>query len=72
MECHFCGRPTTLLFGGMPICEECYQNAGSCCLEFGGNDLWQKREEEPEGDHPDFPGGEELGDQASLENPRPS
>ncbi len=45
MECRFCGRPTTLLIDGMPICEECYENAGSCCLEFGGQDLWQRREE---------------------------
>ena len=45
MECSYCGRPTELVIGGLPICEECYQNAGSCCLEFGGDDLWQKREE---------------------------
>ncbi len=47
MECRFCGRLTTLLIGGMPVCEECYENAGSCCLEFGGDDFWQKRQDEP-------------------------
>ncbi len=65
MECRFCGRPTTLLIGGMPVCEDCYQNAGSCCLEFGGDDLWQRREEESGGGRPDSPGGDELGDQAT-------
>lgn len=58
MECRFCGRPTTLLIGDVPVCEECYENAGSCCLEFGGHDLWQ-RKEEAEDDQPDFPGREE-------------
>jgi transaldolase len=51
MECHFCGRPTTLLLGGMPVCEDCYQNAGSCCLEFGADDLWEGPQEEAEGGH---------------------
>ena len=45
MECQFCGRPTEIVLGGVPVCEECYQNAGSCCLEFGGEDLWAAREE---------------------------
>jgi hypothetical protein len=44
MECRFCGRPTEIVLDGEPICEECYENAGSCCLEFGGEDLWQKKE----------------------------
>jgi hypothetical protein len=69
MECSFCGRPTTLLLGGRPVCEECYQNAGSCCMEFGGDDLWQRREEESEGGHPDFPGGDPVANQAVLEKP---
>jgi hypothetical protein len=33
---------------GAPICEECYEHAGSCCMEFGGEDLWQKQEQEQE------------------------
>ena len=45
MECRFCRRPTEILLGGVPVCEECYQNAGSCCLEFGGDDLWAEREQ---------------------------
>lgn len=49
MECNLCGRPTALLIASSPICEECYEHAGSCCMEFGGGDLWQAREETPEG-----------------------
>jgi hypothetical protein len=56
MECSICGKPTTLLVGDTPVCEDCYEKAGSCCLEFGGEDLWQGREEQPEGDHPDLTG----------------
>jgi hypothetical protein len=46
MECRFCGRATEIVVGNMPICEECYERAGSCCLEFGGDDLWQQQQEE--------------------------
>jgi hypothetical protein len=46
MECRLCGRSTAIVLGGVPICEGCYESAGSCCLEFGGEDLWQKREQE--------------------------
>jgi hypothetical protein len=42
MECRYCGRPTDIIFEGVPICEQCYQDAGSCCLEFGSHDLWQR------------------------------
>jgi hypothetical protein len=65
MTCKFCGRPTPILIGGMPVCDECYQDAGSCCQEFGGNDLWQRREEESDSDHPDFRGGDGPGDPAA-------
>lgn len=50
MECQFCGRPTELVVGGMAICEGCYQDAGSCCAEFGGGDLWAERGREPAAD----------------------
>lgn len=50
-DCRYCGRSTTLQFGDTPVCEECYQKAGSCCLEFGDEDLWKNREEEPRGSH---------------------
>jgi len=44
MECKFCGRPTEIVLDDIAICEECYENAGSCCLEFGSADLWQTKE----------------------------
>jgi hypothetical protein len=47
--CSACGRPTTLLIAGTPVCEDCYEIAGSCCLEFGGKDLWQRNAECQEG-----------------------
>jgi hypothetical protein len=43
MECRYCGKPADDAVDGVPICEGCYQQAGSCCLEFGGDDLWQDR-----------------------------
>ena len=41
--CERCGRPDGIEIGGRQLCEECYQIAGSCCLEFGGDDLWQEK-----------------------------
>jgi hypothetical protein len=46
MNCKFCGKPATLEFGDVQLCEECYYLAGSCCREFGADDLWREREEE--------------------------
>jgi hypothetical protein len=54
--CRFCGRPTEIVLDGMPICEECYQKAGSCCVEFGGQDLWRQREHDASDDP--RPGGQ--------------
>jgi hypothetical protein len=47
MDCKFCGNPTSLMIGDMPICENCYNNAGSCCREFGDDDLWRDAKGEP-------------------------
>ena len=58
MVCRFCGRPTDIRWGGEPICEGCYQDAGSCCPEFGGADLWREREADSgaaDGPPPDDP-----------------
>ena len=40
--CERCGGPESVEIGGHQLCAECYQIAGSCCLEFGGDDLWQE------------------------------
>jgi hypothetical protein len=67
VECSVCGRPTTLLIGDMPICEQCYENAGSCCLEFGGDDLWQGREDDSDGSRSRQQGQDGQGEWASAE-----
>ncbi len=37
--CVRCGLPTDKFIGDIPICDECYQIRGSCCPEFGEDDL---------------------------------
>jgi len=32
--------------GERVLCPGCYDMFGSCCLEFGGDDLWAEREKE--------------------------
>ncbi len=45
-SCEKCGAPDALEVGGRSVCEACYSQAGSCCLEFGADDLWKDREGE--------------------------
>lgn len=57
--CQLCGRPTEIVLGGVPVCEACYQEAGSCCVEFGGHDLWQQKEyNASDGPRPDGQSGQ--------------
>ncbi len=51
MACELCGRPDAIRFGDRFVCPECYENAGSCCPEFGGDDLWVFDEEESSREH---------------------
>ena len=44
--CIDCGRLITATVGGVAICENCLAVRGSCCAEFGGNDLTAEAEEE--------------------------
>jgi hypothetical protein len=37
--CEICGQRGALQLDGHVICESCYSDYGSCCLEFAGNDL---------------------------------
>ncbi len=46
--CQRCGRKESYVFAGKRLCRDCFQLYGSCCLEFGGDDLWKEREEENE------------------------
>jgi hypothetical protein len=39
--CETCGASGALKVGDRWLCESCYVEAGSCCLEFGGTDLWE-------------------------------
>jgi hypothetical protein len=43
-RCDRCGGFATLLAGDRPLCEECYRGCGSCCPEFGQDDLWPRDE----------------------------
>ncbi len=50
--CEMCGRPDAIKVADRSICLECYEKAGSCCMEFGQDDLWQLREEQTAGEKP--------------------
>jgi hypothetical protein len=43
--CEICGRYGAYEFEEHPLCMDCYQNQGSCCPEFGGEDQWRIGEE---------------------------
>ncbi|TVR50917.1 MAG: hypothetical protein EA425_08490 [Puniceicoccaceae bacterium] len=47
-HCDRCGRPATVLSGDDWFCDECSQLPGSCCPEFGADDLWTRPTPEPE------------------------
>jgi len=44
--CERCGRPGAQEIAGRRLCIACYDICGSCCLEFGDDDLWRQREEQ--------------------------
>ena len=39
--CEHCGRFGAIAIGDHQVCEDCYEGAGSCCPEFGADDLWR-------------------------------
>jgi hypothetical protein len=43
--CESCGRFGAYRIGERTLCPECYTECGSCCLEFGKDDLWKFDEE---------------------------
>ncbi|MGH7979852.1 MAG: hypothetical protein ACREE6_10790 [Limisphaerales bacterium] len=45
-ECDICGRPGAFHFGDRAVCLECYCGRGSCCPEFGKDDLWSFPDED--------------------------
>ncbi len=48
VACDACGRFGAFTFGERHLCVDCYEECGSCCLEFGGDDLWSFPEEQAE------------------------
>jgi hypothetical protein len=44
-RCSRCGA-TAEIEGdsGKWYCQDCFRMCGSCCLEFGGDDVWEERE----------------------------
>jgi len=39
--CERCGSTAAKQCGDHWLCLDCYEVAGSCCLEFGAADLWE-------------------------------
>ena len=42
--CERCGKFGAFQFQDSVLCSDCYQGCGSCCPEFGADDLWAERE----------------------------
>ncbi len=40
LACEVCGRFGAFRIGDRVLCEDCYEGCGSCCPEFGKDDLW--------------------------------
>ncbi len=38
--CDVCGRFGAFEIGAQHLCTDCYEAKGSCCPEFGADDLW--------------------------------
>lgn len=41
-SCDRCGTPGARNFGDKWICDKCYYEYESCCMEFGNDDLWKE------------------------------
>jgi len=41
IACDECGAFGAFAFDGVNLCPACYSEKGSCCPEFGKDDLWQ-------------------------------
>lgn len=39
--CEVCGQFGAYPIGDRKLCQNCYQGSGSCCPEFGKDDLWR-------------------------------
>jgi hypothetical protein len=41
-----CAQNGAFHFGEQTLCQDCYSGAGSCCPEFGKDDLWSFPEQD--------------------------
>jgi hypothetical protein len=41
--CERCGKFGAFDVGERWLCATCYEESGSCCPEFGADDLWKQR-----------------------------
>lgn len=55
IRCDTCGRFGAVKVGDRALCPDCYAGSGSCCPEFGKDDLWTFPKDEPVESNP--PGG---------------
>ena len=44
VACEECGKFGAYQIGDHFLCMDCYQGKGSCCPEFGKDDLWRTEE----------------------------
>ena len=44
LRCERCGSFGAFDLGDTRLCEDCYRACGSCCPEFGADDLWSREE----------------------------
>ena len=49
VACTMCGRYGAFEIGNQFLCPSCYEGCGSCCPEFGRDDLEARATEENEG-----------------------
>ncbi len=55
LACDICGCFGAFRIGGRALCETCYSGCGSCCPEFGKDDLWTFPEEQEGESHSSRP-----------------
>ena len=55
IACEACGQFGAYEFDGRRLCAECYEKCGSCCPEFGADDLGRERDDTRTGAKDDGP-----------------
>jgi hypothetical protein len=47
ITCDRCGCFGAYAFDTAQLCADCYETRGSCCPEFGGDDMWEQKAASP-------------------------